>query len=320
MLETLQANLLSPMVLAFGLGIVAVLLRSDLRFPQEVYDALAIYLLLAIGLKGGAALAVTPLAAIARPALATLALGVGIPLWSYAVLRRLGGLDVANAAAIAAHYGSVSAVTFIAALGYVERLGVPAEGFLPALVAVLEVPAIVVGLLIARLQLGGGSWRELLRELLTGKSVFLLVGGLAIGWLSGPEGMKPVAPLFVDLFRGALTLFLLDMGMVTARRLQDLRGVGPFLLAFGILAPLLHGALGAWLGALSGLSLGGAAVLATMAASASYIAAPAAVRIALPQASPSLYLTTALAVTFPFNLAVGIPLYVGFARFFRGIP
>jgi uncharacterized protein len=320
MLETLQANLLSPVVLAFGLGVVAVLVRSDLRFPQEVYDALAIYLLLAIGLKGGAALAVTPLATVAWPALATLALGVSIPLWSYAILRRLGGLDVANAAAIAAHYGSVSAVTFIAALGYVEKLGIPAEGFLPALVALLEVPAIVVGLLIARVQLGGGSWAGVVRELLTGKSIVLLVGGIVIGRLSGPEGMKPVAPLFVDLFRGALTLFLLDMGMVTARRLRDLRDVGAFLLAFGILAPLVHGALGVWLGMRTGLSPGGAAVLGTMAASASYIAAPAAVRIALPQASPSLYLTTSLAVTFPFNLAVGIPLYVGLARLLQGVP
>lgn len=318
MIDSLQANLLSPMILAFGLGIVAVVVRSDLRVPDEVYDALAIYLLLAIGLKGGAALAVTPLRQLVGPVLVTLSLGVGIPLWSYAVLRRLGRLDVANAAAIAAHYGSVSAVTFITALAFFERIGVPVEGYLPALVAVLEVPAIVVGLLIARLKLGGGSWGELLRELLTGKSVVLLVGGLVIGWLSGPEGMKPVAPFFVDLFRGALTLFLLDMGMVTARRLRDLRGVGLFLLGFGILAPVVHGALGALLGSWAGLSVGGAAVLGTMAASASYIAAPAAVRIALPQASPSLYLTSALVITFPFNLAVGIPLYHAFARLAQG--
>lgn len=318
MIESLQANLLSPMVLAFALGLVAVLVRSDLRIPGEIYDGLAIYLLLAIGLKGGAALAVTPPRQLAGPALVTLALGVAIPLWSYAILRRLGRLDVANAAAIAAHYGSVSAVTFITALAFFERLGVPVEGFLPALVAVLEVPAIVVGLLIARLKLGGGSWHGVLRELLTGKSIVLLVGGLVIGWLSGPEGMKPVAPFFVDLFRGALTLFLLDMGMVTARRLRDLRGVGLFLLGFGILAPVAHGALGAFLGTWAGLSVGGAAVLGTMAASASYIAAPAAVRIALPQASPSLYLTSALVITFPFNLAVGIPLYYAFARLAQG--
>jgi hypothetical protein len=314
MLESLQANLLSPVVLAFGLGLVAVLLRSDLRVPDEIYDALAIYLLLAIGLKGGAELAVTPLRQVAAPALVTLGLGVATPLWSYAILRRFGRFDVANAAAIAAHYGSVSAVTFITALAFLEKLRVPVEGFLPALVAVLEVPAIVVGLLIARLKLGGGSWAEVLRELLTGKSIVLLVGGLVIGWLSGPAGMKPVAPFFVDLFRGALTLFLLDMGMLTARRMRDLRGVGAFLLGFGILAPILHGALGVLLGSWAGLSVGGAAVLGTMVSSASYIAAPAAVRIALPQASPSLYLTASLVITFPFNLAVGIPLYYALAR------
>ena len=318
-LELLRANLLSPIVLAFGLGIVATLIRSDLKFPDELYTALTIYLLLAIGLKGGAELAETPFAAFWAPALATLALGVAIPLWSYALLRRLGRFSIADSAALAAHYGSVSAVTFIASLSFLDALRAPYEGFMPTLVAVLEVPAIVVALLLARVRGGGGgSWREVLHEVLAGRSVLLLLGGLTIGFLSGTSGLAKVAPLFVDLFQGALLLFLLEMGMVTARRFRDLARVGPFLLGFGIVMPVLHGALGTWLGGLAGLSLGGSTVLGVLAASASYIAAPAAVRIALPEANPSYYLTAALAITFPFNLTLGIPLYYALARWTHG--
>ena len=312
--ELVRLNLLSPIVLAFVLGIVATLVRSDLRFPDELYTALAIYLLLAIGLKGGVALSETRLTELAGPALVTLGLGVAVPLWSYGILRRLGSFSIADSAALAAHYGSVSAVTFIASLAFVQAVGAPAEGFMPTLVAILEVPAIIIALLLARTQGGGrGSWGEVLHEVLAGRSILLLIGGLVIGALAGRAGMKPVAPFFVDLFQGALTLFLLDMGMVAARRFGDLRRVGPFLVAFGVVMPVLHGALGVWLGSLVGLSLGGSTVLGVLAASALYIAAPAAVRIALPEANPSFYLTGALAITFPFNLTVGIPLYYALA-------
>ncbi len=318
-LELVRLNLLSPVVLAFALGIVATLVRSDLKFPDELYTALSIYLLLAIGLKGGAELAGTTLGEFWAPALATLGLGVATPLWCYAILRRLGGFGVADSAALAAHYGSVSAVTFIATLSFLERLGIPSEGFTPSLVALLEVPAIVVALLLARRRLGAGAGMgEAVREVLAGKSVVLLLGGLVIGYLSGKAGVERVAPLFVDLFQGVLVLFLLDLGMVTARRLRDLRQVGGFLLAFGVVMPLLHGGLGVVLGNLAGLSVGGSTVLGVLAASASYIAAPAAVRLALPQANPSYYLTASLAVTFPFNLALGIPLYYGMARWLGG--
>ncbi len=314
-LEVARANLLSPMVLAFALGLAATLLKSDLKLPDALYDTLSVYLLLAIGLKGGAELSVTPLRALLAPALASLLLGLGIPLWCYALLRRLGRFSVADAAALAAHYGSVSAVTFIACLSFLDKAGVAYEGFMPALVALLEVPAIVVALGLARASLGRpGGWGEALHELLTGKSIVLLAGGLLIGWVSGKPGVAAVAPLFVDLFKGALVLFLLEMGLITARRFRDLARVGPFLLAFGVVMPVLHGLLGIALGRLAGLSLGGATVLAVLAASASYIAAPAAVRIALPEANPSLYLTAALAVTFPFNLTLGLPLYYELAR------
>lgn len=317
--ELIRLNLLSPVVLAFVLGIIATLVRSDLKFPEELYTALAIFLLLAIGLKGGAELAETPLSLFWRPAVVTLALGVGVPLWSYGLLRRLGGFGVADSAALAAHYGSVSAVTFIASLSFLDALGVAYEGFMPTLVAVLEVPAIVVALVIARSKMGArGSWGEVLHEVLAGKSIVLLLGGLVIGFMAGKEGLRPVAPFFIDLFHGALTLFLLEMGMVAARRFGDLRTVGVFLLGWGVVVPILHGALGVWLGTLAGMSLGGSMVLGVLASSASYIAAPAAVRIALPEANPSYYLTGALAITFPFNLTLGIPLYYAIARALHG--
>ncbi len=318
-LELVRLNLLSPMVLAFVLGIIATVVRSDLKFPDELYTGLSIYLLLAIGLKGGVALSETPLSQFWAPALTTLALGVTIPVVAYGILRRFGGFGIADAAAIAAHYGSVSAVTFAAAQTFLDALAVPYEGFMPTLVAILEIPAIMVALLIARIASGrGGNWREAAHELFAGKSILLLIGGMAIGWLSGRPGIAQVDPLFTDLFRGALTLFLLEMGMVAARRLRDLRRVGGFLIAFGIIMPLVNGVLGIWLGQLAGLSMGGAMILGVLAASASYIAAPAAVRISLPEANPSYYLTAALGITFPFNLAIGIPLYYGAALFIFG--
>ena len=315
MTEILTASLLSPVVLAFLLGAIAALIKSDLEIPDALYQALSIYLLFAIGLKGGVALSETPLTEVWRPVLATLALGVLTPLTAYTVLRRLGKFDVVNAAALAAHYGSVSAVTFIAAQSVALAAGVPAEGFLPALVAVLEVPAILVGLLIAYAGGGrAGSWQSALREVVVGRSIVLMVGGMVIGWIAGTEGTAKVAPFFVAGFQGALTLFLLDMGITAAKRLKDLRQVGPFLVAFGVIMPILHGALGVWAGTAAGLGVGGAAVLGAMVASASYIAAPAAVRVGLPEANPAFYLTASLGITFPFNLTIGIPLYIALAR------
>jgi uncharacterized protein len=305
-------------VLAFVLGITATLVRSDLKFPEEIYSFLAIYLLLAIGLKGGVELAQTSFADFWKPALATLGLGVVTPLTAYAAARA-GRQSVVDSAALAAHYGSVSVVTFFAALSFLQALGVGSEAFMPTLVALLEVPAIIIGLGLAQRGVAGRRWGPVLHEVLAGRSIVLLVGGVIIGYLSGPTGFARVAPLFEDLFQGMLLLFLLDMGMVAARRLRDLRRAGPFLLGFALLIPIAHGALGAALGLAAGLSVGGATVLGVLASSASYIAAPAAVRLALPQANPSLYLTASLGVTFPFNLTLGIPLYYFFARLFAGV-
>jgi len=324
--EILATNILSPVVLAFGLGVAGTLLKSDLEFPEPLYQSLSIYLLLAIGLKGGAALSVTPIGDFLAPAGITVLLGLATPLTAFAFLLAVLRMDRINAGALAAHYGSVSAVTFLAAVTFGEASGVPSEGYMPALVALLEVPAIVVGLLLARGSggsaageaEGGGSWAAALHEVVTGKSIFLLVGGVVLGWAAGKERMTPVEPFFVAGFQGALTLFLLEMGLVAARRLRDLREAGILLVAFGTFVPLVHGALGVWAGTLAGLSVGGAAVLGTMASSASYIAAPAAVRIALPEAKPSLYLTASLGITFPFNLVLGIPVYFALARILGG--
>lgn len=318
-IDVLAANLLSPIILAFVLGIIASLVRSDLRLPEALYNALSIYLLLAIGLKGGVELNKTPTGDFVGPALLTLFLGVLTPILAYNVLRRLGRFDRVNASAIAAHYGSVSAVTFIVASTFGTMTGNAPEGFMPALVAILEVPAIVVALMIAfTREKRAGSWRDALHEVLAGRSVVLLAGGLLIGWVVGPPGFEPVAPFFVSGFQGALVLFLLEMGIVAARRLKDLREVGGFLVGFGILVPILHGLLAVWLGGWAGLSMAGSAVLGAMVSSASYIAAPAAVRIALPEANPTFYLTASLGITFPFNVTLGIPLYYAFAEWLAG--
>jgi hypothetical protein len=321
--DIIRMNGLSPMLLAFFLGVLAVWIKSDLKMPPDIYTFLSMYLLFAIGLKGGFELARTPVANVLLPALATIGLGIGIPLWSYAILRRFGKFDVANAAALAAHYGSVSAVTFSASVAFLNEIGVASEGFMPALVAVLEIPAIAIALLIAQSRLGtSNSWQAALHEVLTGKSLLLLIGGVAIGMISGEAGYRQVAPFFIELFPGMLTLFLLEMGVTAGRSLQDLRNTerstALFLVAFGTLMPLVHGALGVWLGTLTGLSLGGSMILGVLAASASYIAAPAAVRIALPQANPAYYLTAAIAITFPFNLLLGIPLYYQFSLLLHG--
>lgn len=328
MWDVLRINLVSPLTLSFALGVFARLIRSELSLPRELYTSLSIYLLFALGLKGGVELSHSSLDQIAGPALVTVLLGCITPISTYLVLRRIGRFPIADAAGIAAHYGSVSAVTFIASQQFVSSAGAPAEGFMPTLLTLLEIPGIQIALAIGAIQLartesGGASDEQtsrglgkVLHELLTARSMLLLVGGLVIGAAVGVDGWKPVQPVFEGLFKGLLTLFLLEMGLAAGSRLGDLKKTGLFLVAFGILMPILHGALGAWLGSLSGLSVGGCTVLATMAASASYIAAPPAVRMTLPEANPTLYLTAALAITFPFNLIAGIPIYFEFAKYF----
>lgn len=301
-------NLTSPPVLAFVLGALAVALRSDLRLPDPIHTWLATYLLLAIGLKGGHALRGVGLSEVVAPAGVTVLLGVVIPVVVFLVARRLIRVALPDAGSLAAHYGSVSVVTFTAALTFAASAGFRVEPFMTSLVALLEVPGIVVALLLVSMRREGTDWRAAIHEVLTGRSVLLLVGGLVIGAVASEAAFVRVEPLFVELFTGLLVLFLLDMGATAAARLRDSRGLRIGVVVLALAAPVTFGLLGVLAGAVVGLSVGGAAVLGTMAASASYIAAPAAVRTALPDADPGLALGAALGVTFPFNLAVGIPL------------
>lgn len=327
-IDILRANLLSPIVLAFALGIFARLVRSELALPKDLYASLSIYLLLALGLKGGVELSESTVHAIALPAIATIFLGCLTPVSAYFILRRLGRFSVVDAAGMAAHYGSVSAVTFIAAQEFTANMGATAEGFMPTLLTLLESPGIHIALAIGALKRAklnsknseapSKSTGVILHEILTARSMILLVGGLVLGFLMGAKGYEPIKPFFESGFKGALVLFILEMGIVAATRFQDLRKVGFRLISLGVLIPIIHGTTGVLLGHWVGLSVGGAAVLGTMAASASYIAAPPAVRLTLPEANPAYYLTASLAVTFPFNLVMGIPLYFQLALWLKG--
>lgn len=306
-------------VLFFLLGLFAALVRSELRLPEALYETLSIFLLLAIGLKGGLELSKQPLALLAPQVAACVALGLAIPLVLAPVLRRFARLDAVDAAAVAAHYGSVSVVTFAVAQAWLQRRGVPHESHAALWVAVMEAPGIVSGILLARLAGGAGAggirWGELAHDVFLGKSVLLLVGGLVIGAVMGDAGTAPIKPLFIDLFKGVLALFLLELGLVAGARLGGLRRHGIGIAVFALVAPPVLAVAGALVGRALGLSLGGCTLLATLAASASYIAAPTAMRIAVPQANAALSITAALGITFPFNILVGIPLYHRIAEF-----
>lgn len=319
--STVIDNLLTAPVLAFVVALVATLARFDLRLPESLYSILSTYLLLSIGLKGGRALAETSLGDIWQPIVATLGLGVVTPLVAFAAFRFLGGVRRIDSAAIAAHYGSVSAVTFTVVLATLDSRGISYEGHVAGLLAILEVIGIVVALALARdprsdgaTPARRGNWGEALGEVLRGRSIAFLLAGIIVGLAAGPDRLAPTDPLFVGMFSGVLTLFLVEMGSIAAERLRDVTAVGWRLVALAVAVPLVNGTLGALAASFTGLSTGGVAVLATLAASASYIAAPAAVRIALPEASPGLYVTASLGITFPFNLVVGIPIYISIAE------
>lgn len=323
-LHLAAANLLSPMVLFFVLGLCAALARSDLEIPQPVAKMLALYLMLAIGFKGGVGVSEHGVdVRLVASLLAAVVLSFAIPLVAFAFLRLTSTLPTVDGAAVAAHYGSISVVTFAIAVDQLTGLDIGFEGYLVAVAAAMETPAIISGLFLAR---RGGERRAadtsttaLLREVALNGSIVALLGAFAIGWATGSDGLKDVAPLMVDPFKGVLCLFLLDMGLVAGRGLrrglQDLR---PPVLLFGLYMPLVGGAMGAGVAWLLGLSAGGAALLITLAASASYIAVPAAMRLALPEARPAIYLTLSLGITFPFNLALGIPLYIAVANAIAG--
>lgn len=300
---------MDPIVLFFALGLFAGVLRADLRLPPAIYEFVSTLLLLSIGMKGGIELARQSVGSLAADIGITLILGILLTVIAFGVLRGIGRLDRSNAAAVAAHYGSVSVGTFAVAVAYVASAGISYEPQLPLLLVVLEVPAIILGILFARGLQAGAPWSEIGREALLGRSVLLLLGGLVIGGVAGPTGIEPLTPLFFDLFKGILALFLLEMGLIAADHLGGFRRHGVFMVAFALLIPPFFAMIGAVFGMFMGLSVGGTLLLATLAASASYIAAPAAMRSAVPEANPALSLTAALAITFPFNILLGIPLY-----------
>lgn len=301
--------MIDPIILFFLLGAVAGLLRSELRLPAAIYEFVSIVLLLAIGLKGGVELAKQPFTSLLPQMLAVVAMGLALTLLAFPVLRYLGRFTRADAASIAAHYGSVSVGTYAVAVAYLGSQQVAFEEHMPLLLVLLEVPAILVGIVLARGISRETRWKSIAHEVFLGKGIVLLLGGLLIGWVAGPDGLSSIEPLFVDLFKGILALFLLEMGLIMATQMGSLRRHGPFLVVFAIAMPLFSALVGTWLGWSLGLSIGGTTILATLAASASYIAVPAAMRISVPEANPTLSLAGALGITFPFNVLIGIPLY-----------
>lgn len=314
--ESLLVNLTSPAVLAFFLGMLAALLRSDLRVPPQVHEVISQYLLFAIGLKGGFALAETALHLLVKPAIATLVIGTVTTFIAFAAARFVGRQNMVNACALAAHYGSVSAVTFMAALSFIRIQGGNAEAYMAALLALLEIPAIVIALMLASRQTAPGvPLRHVFAEVFTGKTLMLLVGGIVIGVISGHEGRLLVEPVFITAFQGVLVLFLLEMGIVAAERIRAIRRRdAAFILLFGTILPVLFAFIGVAAGQMADLSPDGVVIMATMAASSSYIAAPAAVRLSIPEANAGMYLTASIGVTLPFNLIVGIPFYHQFVH------
>lgn len=317
-MDLLLTNLASPVVLAFALGLFARAVRSDLAIPDQIQSYLSIFLLLAIGLKGGVALRGQDPTQLALLLSVTLAAGAATAFSAYAVARWLLRDGRIDAAAMAAHYGSVSAVTFIAANHFAEQSGYASEGIMVALLVALEVPALLIGLGLGRGTQTDAASHHTLREVFTGRTAILLLGGLAIGAIAGPGGIKSVDAMYFALFQGVLMLFMLDMGMIAAGRLAELRKGWLKLAAFATVLPLVHGVLGTLIGHACGMSPGAAGIFGAMLSSASYIAAPAAVRAGLPEADAGRCITAALGITFPFNLAIGIPLYASVAHRLAG--
>ncbi|NCA68993.1 MAG: sodium-dependent bicarbonate transport family permease [Sphingobacteriia bacterium] len=330
------SSLLIPAVLFFALGFIARLIKSDLSFPPDLAKILAIYLLVSIGLHGGVELAHADLGEAFAAVFWALVLGLTLPIVGFALLLATKSVAPLDAAAIAAHYGSVSAGTFLTAIAFLASQGVDYERYPLIMLAVMESPAIIIGLLLASWARGRaartdhkvikaaetgdkGRLRELLHEALTNGSVVLLIGAMVIGAIADPKAMESLEPFTTDIFMGMLCLFLLEMGMEAGRRFGDFRRVGLVLGGFGLVMPLIGGVIGVLVGHLIlGFGVGGTTLVGVLGASASYIAVPPAMRLAIPEANPSLYLTLSLGVTFPFNVVIGIPLYHALAQMLAG--
>ncbi|KGG13155.1 MULTISPECIES: sodium-dependent bicarbonate transport family permease [Prochlorococcus] len=313
-------NVLAPPVLFFFLGIIAVVVRSDLEIPAPLPKLFSLYLLLAIGFKGGLELEKSGFGGQVLPTVLTaIIMSLTIPLVCFVILRLK--FDVFNSAAIASAYGSISAVTFITAESFLESQGIPFDGFMVAALALMESPAIIVGLLLVKLYAPKKrpnaremKWTAILHESMLNGSVYLLLGSLFIGFLTAahnPIGVEKMQPFTGKLFYGAECFFLLDMGIVAAQRLPSLKKAGPFLIFFAVIIPLLNAFIGIWVAKALYLGPGNALLFAVLCASASYLAVPAAMRMTVPEAKASYYISTTLGLTFPFNIVIGIPLYMG---------
>ncbi|WP_293006821.1 sodium-dependent bicarbonate transport family permease [Nitrosomonas sp.] len=314
---------IQPVVLFFVFGVLAGVIKSDLKIPEALYKSLSLFLLIAIGFKGGVAMSKYEIMEVLPIATAMVVLSALIPLTAYPILRFIGKFTQADAGAISAHYGSVSAVTFAVGVAFLAAKDEYSEGYMVLIMALMEIPALVTGTILARAGAGGEKtqWGKLMHEILTGTSLFLLIAGVIIGYYAGMVKLvEPLDKMFMDLFMGVLAFFLLEMGLLAASRLKAVVAKGVFIISFGILFPMMAGLFGAYLGWLFGLSEGGTMLLAVLYASCSYIAAPAAMRIAVPDADPAVSIGASLGVTFPFNIFLGVPIYWEMSHWFHTIP
>lgn len=318
----------------FILGVFATLVRADIQFPKGLYQSLVLFLMVAIGLKGGVALAEHASWQLLSQSFYVMLLGLLLPFIAFPILLYIGGLQRTDAASIAAHYGSVSVGTYAVAIAFLEAKNIPYEPYMPLFVVILEMPAIAVGIWLANTKSSQSSTsaaingsaassahanrtnaevhipsrKEVLHEVFCNQGMILMVGGLLVGYMAGDQ-ITRVTPFFFDLFNGVLALFLLYMGMLAAKRIDEIKRVGLFILAFGMAMPIIGGFAGCFLGLFMGLSTGGVTLLAILGASASYIAVPAAMQVALPHANHSLSISASLGITFPFNVLIGVPTF-----------
>ncbi|NKF52109.1 sodium-dependent bicarbonate transport family permease [Shewanella sp. WXL01] len=309
--------MIDAVVAFFILGAGSQLLGAKLSFPDSLYKSLSLFLMVAIGLKGGIALQQHVDPALFSMSLAVIGFGLIIPLIAYPLLRYFGQLDKINAGAVAAHYGSVSVATYAVAVALLEAANIKYEAYFPLFVVLLEMPAIVVGLILAKGSFKIVNAEFIKHELVANQSILLMLGSLIIGFVGG-DSVQKLAPFFMQLFSGVLALFLLKMGMVAAEQLSTLKSNSLFLVSFSVLMPLIGGSAGIGLGVLMGLSAGGVALMAVLGASASYIAVPAAMKQSLPEANAGLSITASLGITFPFNVLVGVPFFIALASYIKG--
>lgn len=334
-LGLIQANILTPVVLFFILGIVAARIKSDLKMPDAISEFLPIYLLAAIGLHGGLEMRNTGFSDMLIPMLTAIGLSLVFTLNHYQILRRLGKFNIFDSYALASTYGAVGAVTFSVGLSFLKNQGIESEGYLAAVLAVLEPVSFILAIFLTNMAVSKqiqskkqslpegildnnektsvveqskSNLSKVLHESITGKAIVILLGGIVIGYLIGDKGFESISIVFDELFTGAIAIFLLEMGIIAGQRLDDIKKVGAFLVTFSILLPTFNGIIGVFVATALGLSIGGAVMFGLLMASASFIAAPAVLRHAIPQAKPSLYITSALGITFPYNIIILLPI------------